>query len=144
MSGIDIFLARVVHEEGVRTDPYDDATGLTVRAPVGKLSWGYGFNLTAIGDNELFDVIERFLVGKIEAQLLSFPWYYQINDARQSVLLDIAYNAGVHGLLGYPNMLAALKAGDWAEAAAQCTTTNGALAQRYANLAYILLTGVAS
>jgi hypothetical protein len=36
-------------------------------------------------------------------------------------LLDMAYNLGPAGLLkGYPRMLSAVEAGDWAQAAAEC------------------------
>jgi hypothetical protein len=140
MTAIDLFLAREPQEEGERDDPYDDATGKTVRAPVGNLTWGRGYFLKEIGSSELFDVIDRFLVGKIEAQLMPHSWY-QIDPPRQSVLLDIAYNGGVHCLLGYIHMLAALDAKDWATAQIQCTTSNPKLKGRYEALAKILLTG---
>lgn len=142
MSAIDIFLDRMPREEGERRDGYDDATGKTVKAPVGNLSWGHGYDLAEIGSRELFDVIDRYLAGKVEAELMPHAWY-QIDAPRQSVLLDLAYNAGVHGLLHYPQMLAAIERKDWTEAARQCTTSNPKLQGRYEALSRILVTGEA-
>lgn len=140
MSAIDLFLAREPTEEGERIVPYDDATGKPVKAPLGNLSWGRGYFLAEIGSPELFDVMDRYLAGHIEAQLMPHAWY-QIDAPRQSVLLDIAYNGGVHCLLGYIHMLAAILNRDWTEAGRQCTTNNPKLKGRYDALSKILVTG---
>ena len=42
--------------------------------------------------------------------------YGGLNLARQGALLDMAYELGVDGLLGFHDMLAALDRGDWAAA----------------------------
>ena len=42
--------------------------------------------------------------------------YGGLNQARQGALLDMAYEVGVEGLLGFHDMLAALERGDWAAA----------------------------
>lgn len=141
MSAIDLFLAREVREEGERADAYDDVTGKTVAAPVGNLTWGRGYFLHQIASPELFDVIDRYLVGNIEAQLMPHAWYQSLDDPRRSVLLDMAYNGGVSGLLHYPHMLAAIQNKDWTEAANQCTTSNPKLQGRYEALSKILATG---
>ncbi len=141
MNAVDLTEARLDPEEGDKLYPYDDATGLRVRAPKGHISWGKGFNLDACGSVELFNVMEHFLLEQEEKPLLALPWYAQLDPVRQSVCLDIAYNDGVHGLLGFPHMIAALAKGDWATAAAECKVTNPELAGRYAALAQLLLTG---
>lgn len=49
------------------------------------------------------------------------PRYDALPDRAKLALLDMSYNLGVTGLLrGYPRLLAAVAAGNWAEAAAQC------------------------
>lgn len=141
-TAIDLFLARMPIEEGERIAPYDDATGKTVKAPIGNLSWGHGYYLEEIGSHDLFEVIDRYLAGKVEADLMPHAWY-QIDAPRQSVLLDIAYNAGVTGLLHYPHMLAAILDRDWTEAGRQCTSSNPKLKGRYDALSKILVTGEA-
>ena len=42
--------------------------------------------------------------------------YLELNQARQGALLDMAYELGVEGLLGFHDMLAALERGNWAAA----------------------------
>lgn len=140
----DLLIARLPKEEGEELLPYDDATSLPVRAPVGNLSWGRGYNLMKCGSPALFDVIDAELVGAIEEQLLAYPWYIALSPVRQSVVLDIAYNEGVTGLLHFPHMIVALQSCNWARAAAECSVfrTNPSLDRsRYAPLRALLLSG---
>lgn len=142
MNAIDVLMARLTTEEGQRMLPYDDATGKNVTAPVGNLTWGRGFNLMQCGSNGLFDLMERWLLTQLDTQLQQFSWYVNSGDVRGSVFLDIAYNAGLHGLLNFPHMIAAAANGDWATASAQCAVANPTLdASRYAPLRQLLLTG---
>jgi GH24 family phage-related lysozyme (muramidase) len=138
---LELFQGRVIAEEGERLQPYDDATGEPVKAPQGYLSWGWGFNLTQCGSHALFATMFRFLAGAIETQLQALTWYPGLPSGVQSVCLDIAYNGGVHDLLNYPHMIAALAARDYAGAAAQCTTKNPPLQSRYQKLAAIIAAG---
>ncbi len=142
MSAVDILMQRLTREEGEKNLPYDDATGKPVKAPVGNLTWGRGFNLMACGSSGLFEVMERYLLDAIDTQLLNYEWYKNAGDVRASVFLDLAYNGGIHDLLGYPSMIHYASIGDWANAAAQCTEKDAKLdASRYAPLRQILLTG---
>ncbi len=142
MSAVDVLMQRLTREEGERAVPYDDATGKPVKAPVGNLTWGRGFNLMACGSSGLFEVMERYLLDAIDTQLLDYDWYKNAGDVRASVFLDLAYNGGIHDLLGYPSMIHFASIADWANAAAQCTEKDAKLdASRYAPLRQILLTG---
>lgn len=141
---VDLVMSRLPTAEGTKLLPYDDQTGLRVRAPKGAITWGRGFNLEQCGSDDLFDVMERFLLEKEHDRLLKLPWYAALDSVRQSVCLEIEYNAGEHGLLGYHHMIAALEEKDWAAAAQECKTSNPALASRYFRLSRILDTGEAS
>lgn len=141
MNAVDLTRARLDPEEGTKIYPYDDATGARVRAPKGHISWGKGFDLDECGSVGLFNVIERYLLEEKDAELQKLPWYTQLDPVRQSVCLDIAYNDGLHGLLGFHEMISALEVGNWELAAAQCKVVNPALAGRYAVLANLLLRG---
>jgi hypothetical protein len=144
---IEIFLSRprIVREEGDRLLPYDDATGKNVVAPVGKLSWGWGFNLMACGSEGLFEVMARYLVTQVDNELSKLPWYASLGSepTRQSVFLDVAYNAGVAGEVhGFPEMCRYAGLRDWPNCAAQCKVANVNLdASRYAPLRQLLLHG---
>ena len=39
--------------------------------------------------------------------------------AVQTLVIDIAYEFGIHGLSGYPKMLTSIASGDWERAAVQ-------------------------
>jgi GH24 family phage-related lysozyme (muramidase) len=60
------------------------------------------------------------------------PGYDALPDGVKMALLDMAYNLGPTGLLkGYPKMLSAVAAGNWAQAASECAR-NGIGAARNA------------
>jgi hypothetical protein len=142
MSAISVLEARLTIAEGERLLPYDDATGLPVKAPKGNLSWGRGFDLMQCGSPGLFAAMETYLLTQLDTALKDYPWYVALDDVRASVCLEIGYNSGLSGLLHFPLMIAALTQKNWAEAAAQCHVQNPELAARYAALAKLLLTGV--
>ena len=144
MSAVDILLTRLTREEGNRIYPYDDATGERVRAPKGHITWGRGFNLDECGSPELFDVMERFFLMKLDKDMQAYPWYVALDPVRASVILDVEYNGGEAGFLkGFPHCIAALERGDLASAATELHVEDPRLdASRYAPLRSILLTGM--
>jgi GH24 family phage-related lysozyme (muramidase) len=145
LTALDLAGERMLErQEGLEIFPYDDATGKRVRAPVGNISWGFGFNLEECGARDLFEDMLTSLIRKIETQLQAFAWYAPLPSAVQSAVLDIAYNAGVGGLLHYPRMIAALEAKDYAGAAAQCQTSNPELQTRYAQLRALIASAAGS
>jgi lysozyme len=54
------------------------------------------------------------------------PWWRGLSEVRRKVLIDMAFNLGVEGLMKFRNTLAAVEAGDYARAA------DGMLASRWA------------
>lgn len=47
----------------------------------------------------------------------TLPWFRDLDPVRRAVLLDMAFNLGVAGLLGFKNTLAAVKEKRWEAAA---------------------------
>ena len=47
----------------------------------------------------------------------SLPWWRDLDDGRQAVLLGMAFQMGINGLLGFKNTLAMVKSGNYAGAA---------------------------
>lgn len=138
----DLASARLTKEEAIRYLPYDDATGIPIHAPIGKITWGIGFNLESCGSIGLFEVIKRYLLQEREDQLLSYGWYSSADETRKSVFLDLAFNLGVSGLVrGFPKMIKCAATGDWDEAAVECHPADPRLAGRYENLADLLRAG---
>lgn len=142
---ITLVAARLLIEEGKKPFAYNDADGKRVSCrPLGNLSVGIGINLeTGLDDAEIEWLLEHRL-GLVVKALSVFPWYVQCDYVRQSVFLDIGFNAGVAGLLRYPHMLSAAAKMDWVTASEQCRVSDPKLdASRYAPLRQLLLKGVA-
>ena len=129
---VAVVLDQVKADEGLRLFPYEDTTG--------HLTIGYGHNLTAKGLRSTF--CEQLLVADLQdavAELeTALSWVDQLDMVRQGVLLQLAFNLGIKGLLGFHQMLTHLQAGEWdAAAAALIDSTAGhqepARIQRWAN-----------
>jgi lysozyme len=136
MSAIDIVIPRLQTEEGFRAAAYKDREG--------HLTIGYGFNVDAGITRTAALALMRTQVQELDIALNGYVWYSGLDAVRQSVCLDIGFNDGLPGLLKFPHMIVALANKDWQTAADECRVTNSELAGRYAKLAQILLTGVAS
>jgi len=112
---------QLVRHEGLRLQPY--------RCTAGKLTIGIGRNLDncGISQSEAYIMLINDIMN-CEKQLQSeIPDIYnQLDEVRKSVLLNMCFNLGISGLLGFKNTLTFVKAGDWEQAA------NGMLASKWA------------
>jgi GH24 family phage-related lysozyme (muramidase) len=139
----DICAARIIryNEEGFRADVYDDATGELIVCK-GQPTVGYGCRVRQ-WSRKLARGVLSLQLEEFEEPLLDEPWYVGCNDVRRSALLEIAMNQGDDGLEdGYPELVAAVKSGNWARAQAQCTVKEDAVKPRYARIGRILASGV--
>ena len=58
-------------------------------------------------------------VAELDAALhRALPWYAGTSFVTKTVLINMAYNMGLHGLLQFRNTLAFMSQGNWAKAAA--------------------------
>ena len=112
---------QLVRHEGLRLKPY--------RCTAGKLTIGIGRNLDdrGISQTEAYVLLDND-IQNCEKQLLGeIPEIYNgLDEVRKSVLLNMCFNLGINGLLGFNNTLAFIGAGDWERAA------NGMLASKWA------------
>lgn len=122
---------QLIRDESIRLRPYKDS--------VGKLTIGVGRNLDDVGISESeADFMLANDISAVTAQLSSnLPWTEGLDDARRGVLLNMAFNMGIHGLLGFKNMMAAVQVGKYTEAAnemldSKWATQVGARAHRLA------------
>lgn len=105
-------LADLRRDEGRRLKPYYDS--------VGKLTIGYGHNLTDLGitpaqaEELLRDDANRHVL-ELEGLL---PWVKTLDPVRQRAMGNLAFNLGVPKLLKFPVFLAKAEAGDYKGAAA--------------------------
>ena len=127
--------------EGVRSRPYADT--------VGKLTIGVGRNLTDVGLNE--DEIRFLLLNDVKRAVRGlnehFPWWQHIDDVRQRVLVDMAFNLGIgdlrHGLRSFVRTLHAIEEGRYADAAQYMLESKWAqqVGRRAQRLAQMMATG---
>jgi|SRR6267154_1816253 len=99
-------------DEGLRLKPYTDTAG--------KLTIGVGRNLTDVG---IYDEEADFLlvrdIARIQGQLSAFAWYQRLDEVRKGAIENMAFNLGLHGLLGFPHFLSAVAKQDWITAASE-------------------------
>lgn len=99
-------------EEGFRARPY--------RCPAGYLTIGWGLNLDAGITQEEADWLLRHRVRQVQdAVAVALPWWGRLDEVRRGVLVAMAYQMGVQGLLKFQATLAAVERGDYETAARQ-------------------------
>lgn len=130
------FLRQLMRHEGSHKDKR--GRHVAYRCPAGALTIGYGHNLDAnpipgLGEGDIMDEDEarallvhdvQAIAGELDARL---PWWRQVGEARSAVLLNMAFNMGVSGLLEFRKTLRAVKEARWSDA------RNGMLASRWSS-----------
>jgi len=104
---------QLVQHEGLRQNPY--------YCTAGKLTIGVGRNLEAVGisKSEAMFMLENDVIrvmGELDEHL---PWWRDLSQTRRHVLLDMAFNLGIFGLLKFRNALTAMQDERWADAAVE-------------------------
>lgn len=97
---------------------YEGFSKLPYKCPTGHLTIGYGHNLeNGISAKVALFILQEDLSRAERAVKDAFPWWWKLDDARQFVLVDMAFNMGLAGLKGFKKMLAAIESGDFDKAA---------------------------
>ena len=102
-------------EEGYRAEAYYCSEGYptigigTKIGPKGSSLRHYDFKVSkSLAYAWLMDELVS-----IEAELSKLDWFCAITGDKRTVLISMAYQLGVSGLLKFKNMIAAIKADDW-------------------------------
>ena len=114
----DLLTMELHRDEGLKLKLYKDSKGIW--------SIGVGRNLEAKGVR--FDEAILMLKNDIDDVLTDLdthlPWWRQLDEVRQRVLANMCFNLGIERLLCFHNMLAALQAGNFDEAANEMVASN--------------------
>ena len=117
-------LENIKAHEGFRDHIYKDS--------LGKATIGYGFLVSVLSPDELKlnggkvepmnrEVAEKILnlkVAKLQKRVLEcLPWLSSKPQSVQDTLVEMAYQLGLAGLLGFRHTLGCIEAGDYAQAA---------------------------
>lgn len=106
----DAAVAQLKVDEGYRADPYKDSIK-------GVLTIGYGCALRAWSPAFAEQVLRVKLDECLQELITALPWVSGLDDVRGAVLLEMDYNLGRQGVLGFHMMLPALEHGDYHGAA---------------------------
>ncbi len=151
---IEILKSELIRDEGFRANPY--------RCTSGKLTTGVGRNLddnpltpdeiAVVGhdgrDEKITMEAASQLLGNdikrtIEALNRTIPWWKTLDDVRQRVLINMAFNLGVSGLLRFHTTLGWIKQGHYSSAAGEMLLSVWAeqVGDRASRLARMMRTG---
>lgn len=106
-----LFMRRLQNDEGLRLKAYRDTEG--------KLTIGIGRNLDDVGisteeaQQMCLNDIDRVVV-QLDAKA---SWWRSLDEERQMVVANMAFNLGIGGFLKFEDMIAAIQAKDYALAA---------------------------
>ena len=110
---IDRLITQLKIHEGVRSKVYLDTEGIE--------TIGVGRNLVDRGLSD--DEIELMLANDIrdfqEEVESAFPWWSDMDDVRQRVVVDMAFNMGLGSLSKFVNTLAHIENGRYEEASVE-------------------------
>lgn len=135
MTALDLAISRLQVNEGFRPMVYRDIKGIE--------TIGYGFNISAGIKQPAALALLTAQAQDLEKQLEGLSWPMQLDEVRFSVMIELAFNLGFSGLLGFGNMIAALKAQNWQVAHDELLDSEAGrlLPTRYGQLANLLLNG---
>jgi lysozyme len=138
-------LDQLLRDEGFRPNPYNDTRGFR--------TVGVGHNLDA---NPLPSEQYPMTIDRAKAVLAddasriwnrlqgALPWASSLPDAYCGVLINMAFNMGVNGLLEFRHMLADVHAGEYVAAATEMQNSSwyGQVGDRAKRLVQQMQTGV--
>jgi lysozyme len=101
-------------DEGFRSFAYQDSLGFWTIGYGKLIDERKGGGITI---EEATYLLENEIVRKISQLDFYIPWWRDLDHVRQHVLINMCFNLGIHGLLGFKNTLARIKAGLYKEAA---------------------------
>ena len=129
---------QLIRHEGLRLKPYTDT--------VGKLTIGVGRNLTdrGISKAEAMHLLDNDILEAQTAVVKALPWTVEIDRPRLEILMNMAFNLGIGGLLKFERFLAAVQEGSYELAAVEMLNSKWAkqVGQRADELASMMRTGI--
>ena len=104
---------QLVRHEGLRLTVYD--------CPAGYKTIGVGRNIEQKGitEEEAFYLLDNdieYFTNQLEENLIGFQ---DLSEGKKAVLVNMAFNLGVNGLLKFKNMLAAVFEERWEDASSE-------------------------
>ena len=143
----DIAIPRIKLDEGFSAPAYVDPISGGEPITIGYGATFHGLKLgTVWTEQQATDDLTQRVAGfaaQLDARL---PWWRSVGPVRAAVLLNMAYNLGVDGLLQFKNTLAMVKGGRYGDAASNMLLSTWAkqVKGRAVRLSQQMKTGVAA
>ena len=128
----------LVRHEGLKLKVY--------KCPAGRWTIGVGRNVEDLGltRDEAMHLLDND-IRRVHAEVKRvFPWFPLLDEPRQLVLMNMAFNLGTDGLIKFTQMLEAIKRKDWTKAAEEMRDSKWAkqVGSRAIELSLIMKTGL--
>lgn len=95
---------------------FEGFSGKLYRCTTGAQTIGYGFNVDAGMSERAAASLLEHQVTELYADLARFEFFDELDEVRQSVIVQMAFQMGSSGLLKFRMMLEAIKQKDYAKA----------------------------
>jgi lysozyme len=127
-------------DEGRRGSAYQDSLGYWTIGVGRLIDERKGGRLT---DDEIDYLLANDIREKTAMVRAQWPWFDHLNDARQAVLICMAFQLGIGGLLNFKKALGAMRDERWPDAAREMKDSTWAkqTPARCSRLAYQMETG---
>ena len=116
--------SQLLREEGSESCAYQDSLGYWTIG-VGRLidsRKGGG-----LSNDEIDFLLENDIKAKTREVLLALPWMPRLSEPRQAVLIGMAFQMGIGGLLKFKRMLGSIEDGQYVEAAEEMVKSRWAM-----------------
>lgn len=127
---------QLVLHEGLRLEPY--------LCTANKLTIGVGRNLDDVGvsKSEAMFLLQND-INRVRTPLMRLAWFSELDEVRQKVVIDMAFNLGYKGLLGFRRTIAAIERKDYKAASREMMDSRWArqVGRRAQRLAEMMATG---
>lgn len=99
-------LKSIVEHEGFSSKAYPD--------PLSKGEpFTFGHGLTTITESESLEIVKNRVTSIISALSIKLPYFSNLPEDAKEVLVEMAYQMGVSGLLAFKKTLSLVKVGDY-------------------------------
>jgi len=135
---IEALKDQLILHEGLKLKPY--------KCTAGKITIGVGRNIEDIGitEDEARSLLDNDILRVAQELDNALPWWRDLSDVRQRVLLDMAFNIGTPTLMKFKNTLALIEAGEFENASVEMLDSRWAeqVGQRARTLSQAMATDV--
>ena len=131
---------QLTQHEGLKLKPYKDSEGYLTIGVGHLIDERRGGGISK--DTAMF-ILNEDIAEKIADLDRMLPWWRNLNEVRQRVMVNLCFNLGISGLLQFRNTLKLLESGNYEEAAKHLLDSKAAkqTGNRYHQLAEMIARG---